>query len=100
MSLKDLVLQAKRYGTVLCGILLLPAVAQQPTPLPIEDVLSARSFAEGSPIQFSPDHKRLAYTVAEDRRSELKTTEDFLRAGLSTAAKSTDVLRSRNRDRR
>ena len=92
MSLKDLVLQAKRYGTVLCGILLLPAVAQQPTPLPIEDVLSARSFAEGSPIQFSPDHKRLAYTVAEDRRSELKTTEDFLRAGLSTAAKSTDVF--------
>ena len=94
MSLKDLILQARRHSTVfaLCGTLLVPAVAQRPTPLPIEDVLSARSFADGSPIQFSPDSKWLAYTVAEDRRSELQTTEDFLRAGLSTAAKSTDVF--------
>lgn len=94
MSLKDLVLQARRHSAVfaLCGTLLVPVVAQQPTPLPIEGVLSARSFAENSPIQFSPDNKWLAYTVREDRRSELAKMEDFLRAGIPTSAKSTDIF--------
>ena len=48
MSLRSLVLKARRHSTVFLvgSILLVPAMAQQLAPLPIEDVLSARSFAQ------------------------------------------------------
>ena len=94
MSLRQLVLQTRRHSSVfvLCGILLLPAVAQQLSPLPIEDVLSARSFVQNSPVEFSPDNERLAYVVAQDRPSKLAKMEDFLRAGFPISARSTDIL--------
>jgi dipeptidyl aminopeptidase/acylaminoacyl peptidase len=93
MLLSEVVFQTKRHGAtlVLCSTLLLAASAQQLTPLPVGDVLAARSFAQYSPIQFSPDGKWLAYTVREDRQSELATAKDFLRAGVPPVAKATDI---------
>jgi len=92
--LRDMFLQENRRWAViaLCGTLLLSAFAQQPTPLPVSDVLTARSFAESSPIQFSPDGKWLAYTVRANRESKLTRQDDFLRAGVPTGAKGADIF--------
>jgi dipeptidyl aminopeptidase/acylaminoacyl peptidase len=84
----------KRQGVVvfLLGTVLVPAFAQQAAPLPVNDVLTARSFAEYSPIQFSPDGRWLSYTVQEHRQSEFASSEEFLRAGVPMVAKATDVF--------
>lgn len=95
MALRKVILETKRYGARLfLYATLLPSAcfAHHSTPLPIADVLSARSFTEYSPVQFSPDGKWLAYTVTEDRPSGLASAEDFLRAGVPRVAKSAGIF--------
>ena len=45
------------------------AGAQQAIPLQVEDLLNARQFGSGSPVEFSPDGKWLAYGVVTPHKS-------------------------------
>lgn len=46
------------------------AYSQQIEPLPVEELLSARTFAEYMPVDFSPDGEWVAYTLQDNRRKE------------------------------
>jgi len=70
------------------------AVAQQIRPLPPESVLAARSFVEYSPIEFSPDGKRLAVTVRDPVREKgvARGLERVVRTGVPATAHGADIV--------
>ncbi len=56
-----------------CVVVLLPIYAfSQVTdePLPVEEMLSARTFADYTPMDFSPDGEWVSYTLQDNRRKE------------------------------
>lgn len=86
---------AKQAIAILALSPLIPSVAQtgaemqRASALPIDDALQARSFAEFSPVVFSPDGTQLAYTVRSNRQSEI--TDDHLRTGVPGISKGGDI---------
>lgn len=60
---------------LLWGGILPGAADQESTPLALEDVLGARAFEESSPFQFSPDGKKVVYTLRANQRRDSKKPE-------------------------
>jgi dipeptidyl aminopeptidase/acylaminoacyl peptidase len=86
-------------GLAIC----MPASGQIPrtSPLPIEDVIGAREFAQSvTPVKFSPDGKWIAYTVANNQRRIVTGSyqEFYVRRGVPYFAIGGDicVVNSRN----
>lgn len=59
------------------------ASAQQAIPLPVEDALKVRSFADFMPARFSPDGKKLAYTVQDHSRQRSFDLQLIMKTGIS-----------------
>jgi dipeptidyl aminopeptidase/acylaminoacyl peptidase len=67
------------------------AEARKAVPLPVESVVKARYFGEFTPITFSPDGDRLAYTVRENQRNSFQTSQDFYRTGVPWYSEGADI---------
>ena len=67
------------------------AEARKAVPLPAECVVRARYFGEFTPIAFSPDGDRLAYTVRENWRNSFQTSQDFNRTGVPWYSEGADI---------
>lgn len=65
-----------------CASSLNVAIAQSLIPLPVDDALNVRKFAEWMPISPSPDGQWLSYTVRDNRRSKPMEFEAYLRTGV------------------
>lgn len=59
------------------------STAQERAPLPIEQALRARKFADFMPRSFSPDGKWLAYTIQENRGARGSGAARYARTGVS-----------------
>lgn len=70
------------------------ADTRQIKPLPPDEILSAKSFAEYSPIEFSPDGRRLVYTVRNPGtgKSTAATPDDLFLRGVPLTARGTDII--------
>jgi len=71
-----------------------PTIAHQIRPLPPEQILKARSFVEYSPIEFSPDGRRLVYTVRvpATEKDAGRTPEDLFLNGVPPTARGADII--------
>ena len=79
------------------GLGAVEAEAQKPSPLPVEDMLSARFFTFRAPVDLSPDGQWVAYTVDAQARREAITDQRysrFNRNGVPTSAIASTVLLS------
>ncbi len=66
--------------------------AQEATPLPVEDVLRVRSFADLVPARFSADGKRLAYTVQDHQRKRWVSRESLWETGIPPWGVACDIF--------
>jgi dipeptidyl aminopeptidase/acylaminoacyl peptidase len=71
--------------------------AQKREPLPVEAALAAHSFAEYSPVVFSPNGKWVAYAIQDHRRKRPKEREEteiehYLRTGVYLRNEASDLL--------
>src|SRR6266498_6088369 len=80
-----------------CVVVLLPIYAfSQVTdePLPVEEMLSARTFADYTPMDFSPDGEWVSYTLQDNRRKESPGDARyrvFSRTGVNFFGKGGDI---------
>ncbi len=58
------------------------ALAQVPKPIPIDDILHLRRTRGPVPFAFSPDGKRMAYTVCKNPQGRPGGDDQFLRTGV------------------
>ena len=65
--------------------------AQERKPIAIEDVLNTKLLARLVPIALSPDGKRLAYTVQDNRRAIAYVREAYHRTGLPPWGIGSDI---------
>src|SRR5882762_11997411 len=72
------------FLATLVGAVALSAIPDmaQVAPLRVEDVVAMHSFSEGTPVTLSPDDKRLAYTVKDNRRTGVIPFEQFHLSGV------------------
>lgn len=78
MRIRTVLLTASVIG-LLDGL----ALTQALVPLSVEDGLRTRRFAGRAPLQFSPDGKWLAYTMAENTRGKSLAGEHYALTGVS-----------------
>lgn len=67
------------------------AIAQQTTPLAVEDALKVRSFGP-YPARFSPDGEQLAYTVQDNQRKRPYTVQSVVQTGVPYWALGADIF--------
>jgi dipeptidyl aminopeptidase/acylaminoacyl peptidase len=72
--------------------LLARATGQQLTPLSVDDVLRAWTFAAYSPIEFSPDGKWLSYTITTRHNDSRAKSDSFVLTGVPQTAIGADVF--------
>ncbi|HET8922530.1 MAG TPA: prolyl oligopeptidase family serine peptidase [Candidatus Acidoferrum sp.] len=73
------------------GPLLLQAAGQQLAPLPVEAVVGGHSFGLYTPVEISPDGKRVAYVVVDNRRIASTSARDRLQTGIARPPFAGDV---------
>lgn len=73
------------------GLSASPAVAQV-APLHVDDVVSMHSFSEWAPVRFSPDGKRLAYSVKDNRKVGVNPLEQIALSGVPFSALGADIF--------
>lgn len=62
--------------------------AQRVIPLQVDDLLNARQFGSGSPVEFSPDGKWLAYGVVTPNKSGTRSASTTTGSALTSAIPS------------
>src|SRR5882762_6241980 len=82
------------FLATLVGAVALSAIPDmaQVAPLRVEDVVAMHSFSEGTPVTLSPDDKRLAYTVKDNRRTGVIPFEQFHLSGVPFNALGADIF--------
>ncbi|MGA7921192.1 MAG: prolyl oligopeptidase family serine peptidase [Candidatus Acidiferrales bacterium] len=66
--------------------------AQRADPLTVEDALDSHSFAELSPLAYSPNGVWIAYAVAENKRIQKTPSDDaYARTGVPQRANSDEI---------
>jgi dipeptidyl aminopeptidase/acylaminoacyl peptidase len=60
-------------------------------PVSVEDIVSARYFADFSPVRFSPDGKWLAYVVIDNRRRRSVSQDTWGRTGVAPWGSGADI---------
>jgi len=66
-------------------------MAEQTASISVEDALRVRKFGELTPIAFSPDSKRLAFTVQDNQKTKSIDPESFALTGVPPWASGTDI---------
>lgn len=66
--------------------------AQRADPLTVEDALDSHSFAELSPLAYSPNGLWIAYAVADNKRIQKTPSDDaYARTGVPQRANSDEI---------
>ncbi len=83
----------KIVGAVLfCGIAVAAGTsAQERKPIAVDDILKTKRIAPFVPIALSPDGKRLAYTVQDNRRANAFDSKAYYRTGLAFWGSGSDI---------
>jgi dipeptidyl aminopeptidase/acylaminoacyl peptidase len=73
------------------SFLAIPATSQAP-PLRAEDVVATHSFSEFTPVRFSPDGKRLAYTVKDNQKRVVNSLDQYAGTGVLINGLGADIF--------